>query len=296
MTVKKSLTVVDAPVEAASSAATSMIDALPAMIKTAIEAGNVDAIQALVALQREQIEISREHDENDRAEQRRIAFVQALARAQSKFKVIEKDTAVEFDGRKSTVQFDYDSEEAIAGAIGDALREEGFVLSFEPEVQGVAGNAKISVTAILEHAEGHVRRIALPGMPDAKLMGNQMVFGAITALKRQLTRMITGATLGSKSEELKMNEERKKNDQAGSYQAIDRADSISDDQINDLKLLLKNSKTPETLFLNKIKKRDWRDIAKNEFDQIRTKTVAWLEKRSAAIKAKQAETEQKENA
>lgn len=124
------------------------------------------------------------------AEQRRIAFMEAMARLATKLPEIDQNGRVKFDGKEGKQGQDrkYARLEDIDRAIRPLLSEEGFSLSFDT---GEGQGGKIRVSCKLSHSAGHseTKQLDLPHDPSGSKNGVQAVGSTVSYGRRMLVKM-----------------------------------------------------------------------------------------------------------
>lgn len=164
-------------------------------------------------------------------QQARMAFDAALAAMQAELPVIEERGAIK--DRGGVVQSRYALWEDIAKAIRPVLQRHGFALTFRVDM----GDAKISVTGILSHAQGHREEttIALPSDTTGSKNAVQAIGSSVSYGKRYTA----GALLNLASGDIEADDD---------GQAAGVSGVVSIAQFDELRLLIDEANADEKLF------------------------------------------------
>lgn len=202
-----------------------------AMLAQAIERGmSPETIDKLMALG--------ERWDNTQA---RKAFDVAIARAKAEIPVIKKTAA----GHNNK----YADLAAIARVVDPIIAKHGLSYRFR-----TVQTDKISVTCVLSHEAGHFEENTLVGMPDKGPGRNdiQAIGSALTYLQRYSLVQALGLAASA--------------DDDGS--ATGGAETITDEQVDQLRNLLTETKSNLVLFLKKIRLESLTEIRADKFDDV----------------------------
>lgn len=124
------------------------------------------------------------------ADQRRVAFLAALARLATKLPEIDQKGRVAYEGKQGKEGMDrkYARLEDIDRAIRPLLSEEGFSMSFDTHP---TDSGKIRVSATLSHRDGHseTKQLDLPHDSSGSKNGIQAVGSTVSYGRRMLVKM-----------------------------------------------------------------------------------------------------------
>lgn len=166
------------------------------------------------------------------ADQRRVAYMAALARLAPKLPEIDQKGRVAYEGKlgKEGMDRKYARLEDIDRAIRPLLSEEGFSMSFDTHP---TDTGKIRVTATLSHKEGHseTKQLDLPHDSSGSKNGIQAVGSTVSYGRRMLVKMFFNL--------IERGEDTDGNDQT----------PITEDQVKDLESLMTEVKADKAKFL-----------------------------------------------
>jgi len=152
------------------------------MLNTAIERGaDVDQLERLMALH-----------ERWQADNRRSAFIEALADFQAAMPAIHKDGDVSYGSGGGKVGYRFASLPAIAQAIRKPLSDAGLTYRFEFANAGAGG--EMQVTCVLTHTGGHAESTCMAAPPDTS--GSKNAIQAEGSTATYLQRYTLKAALG----------------------------------------------------------------------------------------------------
>ena len=210
--------------------------------------------------------------ERIRANEARAAYMAALAKLQpdlpvisrkGKIEIRKKDTAGERTGAVQQAT-PYALWEDINEAITPKLSQNGFALSFRT---GSAVDGKITVTGILSHAAGHQEETTITLMHDSTGSKNrvQAVGSSISYGKRYTAMLLLNITTRGEDDDGK---------------AAGIGDTISDEQVSDLRQRIMDTDTDLPAFLDHFKIEKLEEMPGNAF----ARAVKMLEMKAARAK------------
>lgn len=146
-------------------------------------AADIDKLERLLAMK-----------ERADANNARIAFSEALAKARAEIPPIIKDATVDFTSPKGRTHYQHETLAGIAKAIDPILSRHGMSYRFRTGQTGPT----VTVTCVIAHAAGYSEETALSASPDVS--GNKNGFQAIGSAVTYLQRYTLKAALGLSAE------------------------------------------------------------------------------------------------
>ena len=201
-------------------------------------------------------------------EEARKTFGAALARAQARMPIVDKNVHVFFEGKSGRADTDYwhAGFGNLVGTIGPVLAAEG--LSFAHNV--IQDGNEITIECVLTHDDGHSRKVSMTAPPDDTGGKNriQQIRSTKTYLKRATLEAIAGAATADDDD-----------DGRGAYQD----ETISASQVAWINAELESLDADRGAFLDYLSKNIGREIA-----YLEDLPASAFDKASAAIDAKRA--------
>lgn len=213
-----------------------------AMLRVAIDSGNMDIVERLVALREREV---------DRAAN--MALTVAVVDLQNRLPSIHKSQTAKITKRDGgTYQYPYASLDDIGKAIRPHLKELG--LSYAWDVADLTDGIMF-VTCIVTHIDGAEKRATFPcpvannaAMSDAQKYG-----GALTSAKRQSLTSVLGLTMADEDDDAPQQRE---------------ATVISAEQVKTIEALIENTKTDRARFLKHVKVSEFAHLPASRFTDL----------------------------
>lgn len=199
------------------------------------------------------------------ADDARKAFEAAMAAAKAEIPPIFKNRSVDFTSAKGRTNYRHEDMSQIARTVDPILAKHGLSYRFRTK----ADTAKVEVTCIISHRDGHFEENTLPAPHDNS--GNKNSIQAIGSAVTYLQRYTLKAALGLSASE--------DDDGKAAGQAADELATISEDQQKELSALLAETNTDPRKFLDYAKAEALWDILVKDFDKLKKTLIAKREKR-----------------
>jgi hypothetical protein len=217
------------------------------MLATAIDKGMaIETIDKLVAL-------AERWDRNTA----RKAFDEAIAAAKAAIPPIIKNREVDFTSAKGRTHYRHEDMAEIARTVDPILAKHG--LSYRYRVTSNV-NEPVSVTCILSHRQGHYEETTLHGGRDETGNKNSLqgIGSTITYLQRYSLKAALGLSVTADDD----------GRAGGKVGGSDEA--ITDEQVDELRELLKKTGGNEMRFLKSIKLESLTEIRADKFEKAKT--------------------------